>query len=351
MQKVNLLVKRVVVSKPIRLGDPRRVQQAVRAAHLYYMSDLDMAAIGTELGISRSSVSRLLRFARDSGLVDIRIHAPAARTGEIADEFAQRFGVRAHIVPTTAQSSDAQRLERVGTLAARVVGRALESEMTLGVAWGATISAVSRRLIPKELWNVRIVQLNGAGNPSTSGIDYASEILARFAEAYSARVEQFPVPAFFDDPATKVALWRERSTRRVLDAQQQMDIALFGLGAHDAAVPSHVYSGGYLEPADFDTLRTEAVVGDVATVFYRGDGSDADIDLNKRSSGPDLATIRAVPRRICVVSGDSKAAATEGAFAAGLLTDIVADENLARLLLHRHRPAASRAQLSRRRPS
>lgn len=319
----------------VAADDPKRSALAVRAAHLYYMQDLDMAAIGRELGMSRSSVSRLLSFARATGLVDITIHAPAGRTGEVADEFGRRFGVNASVVPTTAQMSDADRLERVGQEAARSLGRALEANTTLGVAWGATISVVSRHVVPKELWNTQIVQLNGAGNPTSSGIDYASEILRRFATAYSARVEQFPVPAFFDDPNTKVALWHERSTKRVLDVQQMMNVALFGLGAPDADVPSHVYAGGYLEPADFASLRSERVVGDVATVFYRHDGSDEGIELNKRSSGPDLDVIRAVPRRICVVSGESKAAATEGAFAAGLITDIVLDENLARLLIHR----------------
>ena len=318
-------------------GDPRRTELAVRAAHLYYMQDLGMAAIGRELGMSRSSVSRLLAYARDVGLVDIRIQAPAGRTGEVADELAAIYGVRAEVVPTTAQMSDIDRLERVGHAAARSVGALLESEMILGVAWGATISVMSRRLTPRQLWNLTVVQLNGAGNPTTTGIDYASEILQRFAAAYSARVEQLAVPAFFDDPATKLAMWRERSTRRVLDVAAHMDVAIFGLGSPDADVPSHVYTGGYLDPDDFASLRAESVVGDVATRFFRSDGSDCGIELNKRSSGPDLEAIRAVPRRICVVSGNSKLAATEGAFAAGLITDIVLDETLARQLIHRHR--------------
>lgn len=294
-----------------------------------------MAAIGREMGMSRSSVSRLLAFARDTGLVDIRINAAGGRTGEIADQFESAFGVRAQVVPTTSQMTDADRLDRVGHAAARVLGELLEANTVLGIAWGSTVSEVSRHLVPRELWNMEVVQLNGAGNPTTTGIDYASEILRRFATAYGARVEQFPVPTFFDDPATKVALWRERSTRRVLDTQRRMNVAVFGLGSPDADVPSHVYIGGYLETADFDSLRAEGVVGDVATVFYRHDGSDAGIELNKRSSGPGLNTLREVPRRVCVVSGESKAAATEGAFAAELITDIVLDETLARLLLHR----------------
>ncbi len=49
---------------------------ALTAAQLYYMQDKTMEVIAQELGTSRSSVSRLLSFARESGLVDIRINSP-----------------------------------------------------------------------------------------------------------------------------------------------------------------------------------------------------------------------------------------------------------------------------------
>ena len=44
---------------------------ALTAAQLYYMQDKTMEVIAQELKTSRSSVSRLLSFARESGLVDI----------------------------------------------------------------------------------------------------------------------------------------------------------------------------------------------------------------------------------------------------------------------------------------
>ena len=156
------------------------------------------------------------------------------------------------------------------------------------------------------------MQVNGAANTRTTGIVYASEILRRFGEAYGALVQQFPVPAFFDDPATKEALFRERSIRRVLDLHERMDVVVFGVGAPQAPVPSHVYSGGYLDPADRDELTSAGVVGDVSTVFYRADGSWRDIGLNARAGGPDLDTIKRAPRRICVVAGRGKAASLRG---------------------------------------
>ena len=133
--------------------------------------------------------------------------------------------------------------------------------------------------------------------------------------------------------ATKAALWRERSTKRVLDIQAGMDLALFSLGSPLAEVPSHVYAGGYLSDPEFNALEESGIVGDVATVFYRGDGTWSDISLNARSSGPDLGLIRKTARRLCVVSGKSKLASLQGALAAKIITDLIVDESTGRALV------------------
>ena len=315
------------------ITSPERTRDALTAAHLYYMQDLTMDAIARELHTSRSSVSRLLSYARDAGLVDIQIHAPADRGSEVAQQLLERFDIAAHIVPVPDQTSDIDRLERVALSAARILGQFFDSNMTLGIAWGSTVGAISRHLVPRATENSQIVQLNGAGNYRTSGIAYASEILRRFGDAFGATVEQFPVPAFFDAPATKQALWGERSTLRVLDIQNSMDVALFGVGSPLALVPSRVYMGGYLEPADYESLKRDGVVGDVATMFFREDGSYDRIALNERASGADFSVLRQVSRRVCVASGISKIQSIRGALAAGLVTDLVLDESTARGLL------------------
>ena len=310
-----------------------RTRDALTAAHLYYMQDLTMDAIAHELHTSRSSISRLLSYARTSGLVDIQIRSPLDAPSRLEEEIQNRFQVSAHVVPVPDGASDVDRLERVGLSVARILGQYFDSNMTMGIAWGSTMSAISRYVTPKQTHNSQIVQLNGAGNMRTTGIAYASEILRRFGDAYGAHVQQFPVPAFFDDPATKQALWRERSVSRLLEIQGRMDVALFGLGSPFSEVPSHVYAGGYLEPADYDSLSRSGVVGDVATVFFRADGQADGIPLNDRSSGPEFSVLRRTPRRICVVSGSSKVKSLRGALAAELITDLYLDEGTARGLL------------------
>lgn len=314
-------------------GSPSRDELAFRAAHLYYLQDLTMDVIAAELGVSRSSVSRLLARAKEEGIVRINLHDPTDLGSAAVEDIAKRYNVAAHIVPVPESTSDIDRLDRVAMSAARILTDFFHPTMSLGIAWGSTITAVSRHLTPHAVPSSRIVQLNGAGNNRTSGVEYASELLRRFGEAFGSSVEQFPVPAFFDTPVTKEAMWKERSTRRILALQASLDIALFSVGSPLAQVPSHVYMGGYLETRDYASIKHDGAIGDVATVFFRADGSHDGIALNARGTGPSFGVLRRAGRRICVVSGAAKVPSLRGALAARLITDLIIDEAAARALV------------------
>ena len=140
------------------------------------------------------------------------------------------------------------------------------------------------------------------------------------------------MPAFFDYADTKQALWRERSVQSVLNTIDSADVALFGVGSMSARLPSHVYSGGFLDPNEIAAAQNDGVVGDVCTVLIREDGS-TNMHLNDRASGPCPSTLKKIPRRLCVVSGASKALPLLGALRAGVATDLVLDDGAAHELL------------------
>ena len=310
-----------------------KMRDALAAAQLYYRQDFTMEAIAKELGVSRSSVSRLLAYAKESGLVEIRIHSPQEARSRVEQRLAERYGVAAHVVPVPSGLSEAEQLDRTAAAAAHVIAAHVRPRSIIGLAWGSTMSAVTRYLPPTAKHGVQLVQMNGAANVYSTGVQYTTELLGGFADRLSAEVFQLAVPAIFDDPATRVALWKERSVARVLDMQAAANLFVFGLGSRIGDPRSHIYSGGYLGADDLTELASEGVVGDCASRFYRLDGSSDGITINERSSGPTFDTVRRAPQRICVVSGATKRDSLRGALAAGLITDLVIDEALARLVL------------------
>jgi deoxyribonucleoside regulator len=308
-------------------------EESIRlAATMYYLQDEQMDAIARRLGTSRSTVSRLLKEARESGLVQIALRPESDVTTGLAQKLRASYGIRAHVVPVRVGARDVERLDQVAKVAAHLVMDLFDDEMVLGVAWGTTVSAVARALGRKPTTGGTVVQLNGAANTVTSGVDYASTIITAFGAAFDAEVRHFPVPAFFDFAETRQAMWRERSVQRVLAVQRRADIALFGVGALGGQVPSHVYSTGYLDESDLGALYSAGVVGDVCTVFLRDDGTYRDIAINQRATGPTPRELARVPRRLCVVAGEAKLRPLQAAMRAGAITDLIIDEPTARRL-------------------
>jgi deoxyribonucleoside regulator len=307
---------------------------AVQVAKLYYHQGLTTESIAGELGLSRPTISRLLSYAKRSGLVEIRIHDPQARPQSIEAEFIKRYPfLTPHIVPVPLDSNENVWLGRVAVATANLLNQILVPRQIIGLAWGTTLEAVSRALTPKLIPELQFVQLNGSANALDYMSGFVTDTVTRFAKNYGARTHIFPVPTFFDHAETKQAMWRERSLQNVLNIQSQANVLLYSIGSPSARIPSHVYVSAYLDEHDIEELRVKKVAGDIATVFFRADGSYADIPLNHRASGPDLSITQHATYAICVVSGLGKVEAIRAALNGRLMNHLVIDEVTAQALL------------------
>ena len=329
-----LKLQRGSVSEQTKQIKQIKQKDAIKVAKLYYYQELTTQAIADELGVSRSKVSRLLSYAKEQGLVEIRILDPEAELASLEQDIRQRFALKkVQVVNVSESATDAECLNRVSMEAARYLNTIVSQAKILAVAWGNTVSSISKHLQVKPLIDLQVVQLNGSGNTHDAGISYSSEILRRFADSYRAKTHPFPVPSFFDFEETKAALWKERSIVRILELQERADIYLYSIGATASGLPSHIYEGDYLENQDLQELRKEKVVGDIATVFFRADGSYLDIPINARASGPDLQQFQSAKHAICVVAGSGKVQGLLAALRGGYLNTLIIDEPSARYLL------------------
>jgi DNA-binding transcriptional regulator LsrR (DeoR family) len=308
------------------------IHSAVRVARLYYFQSMTTGAIAEEMGTSRATVSRLLSYAMENGLVEIRVHDPGEQSGSLEKAIKARYGLRSiQVVPVTEAAGEQENMQRVAAQAAAYVNTLVAPSSVLGLAWGNTVAAIAGNLVPKHVHDVDVVQLNGSGTGLDIVNSFGESLVSRFAQNYGARAHSFPVPAFFDYADTRSALWRERSIKSIRALQDSASIILFSIGVKETG--SHVHTGGYLSRQDVQGIQKEGVVGDIATVFFRGDGSWRDVPLNARSSGPDLDRFRRAAHSICVVSGKGKIPGLRAALLGGFVNELVIDEPSARLLM------------------
>ncbi|MDO5747073.1 MAG: sugar-binding domain-containing protein [Actinomycetaceae bacterium] len=313
----------------------QREEKARQAATMYYLEDLTMETIARKLSMSRSSVSRLLAYARQAGIVTISIAAADDSVNIQRDAFYRLWSVRAHIIPVPRHTPALKRLRYVCKVAAQDLADIIQPHDTVGLAWGNTTTELVGNLPQRTIPHVTFVQLNGAASTEVTAVPHAEYIIGVAAQSFNAHSIQFPAPAFFDNPETKQAMWKESSIRRVLEIRQQCDIAVFGIGSLEAEVPSRVYAGGYFTHQELLRMEAQNVAGDVCTLVVREDGSWSDIEFNQRTTGPTPEELSQIPRRMAVVADRSKSRAIIGALNAGVITDLYIDDISAGALLKR----------------
>lgn len=320
-------------NRPRRALRPLERARLADAAELYWVQGKKVEEVGAQLGVSRSTVSRMLAKARETGIIQFTVHRDENPIDLLRRQVEQRYGVRAIVAPVEQPQRASARMLAVASQAAAWLDAFVRPGVILDVAWGSTVENISLQLRPHPVQDMQVVQLHGSGNVATLGTNYASLILDRIGSAFDARVHYFPVPAFFDSANTRAAMWQEKSIQQVLTLRAEADLLLTSVGTPDGDLPGHLYDSGYLTSADMAQMEREHVVGNLGGIFFRTDASTDKINVNERSTGLPFDELRRIRQRLLVAADPAKAPAIRTVLEAGLMTDVVLDAATARAIV------------------
>jgi DNA-binding transcriptional regulator LsrR (DeoR family) len=297
----------------------------LEVATRFYVRWETQARIARDLGLDPSTVSRLLKRAREDGVVQVEIRPPRSASIELARRIADAFRVpRVVVVPA---SVDGSVLAGAG---ADLVDSHLRAGMRLGVSWGRTLASVVRRLTPATVGDLSIAQLAGGVDDPEPGIQ-GHELVAELASRYPrSRVSYLHAPAIVGSRSARTAMLGDRTIQAALEAARACDVALVGVGQMDG--DATIVRGGHVAPDDLDRLRDAQAVGNINTRFFRADGRPAG-HLDERTIAIGWADLRRIPTVIAVAAGAGKVAAIRGALRTGCIDVVVTDEPTAASLL------------------
>jgi DNA-binding transcriptional regulator LsrR (DeoR family) len=285
------------------------------AAYLYYAEDRSQEEIANQLGVSRSTVSRLLAEARQSGVVRIEVTAPPPVDG-LEKELARQLGLeRVYVAQGVAAPDDP------GPVLANAVGQALlDSKLRAGdallVSWGRATWSVSNVDLP-AIPGVVVVPAVGGLNDEQPWVQ-TNEIARRLAARLEGSVLLLHAPAVPSDELRQ-SLLTDESIRAALMRWDDAAAALVGIGA---------WSQGQPEPPSIlsmsrATLRASA--GDVAARLFDADGNSIPYETERRLLGISREQLARVHWRIGVAVGTRKIDAIVGAARSRLVNVLVTD--------------------------
>lgn len=326
------------VETSVPVLDTARRALLVEIAERYYLDERSQQDIAGLLGVSRSTVSRLLAEARDAGVVQIRINRESARDEALEDRLAAALGIRAWVVRGHEDGSDT--LTAAGAAGARLLERTLRPGGVLSLTHGSTVYAVMRALRTEQLPGLRMVQMAGfeVGNPLNDGW----ELIRLCFDRLDSRYRYVHAPLLVSSDELHAALMEDTHQRETFSLVRSSDVALLGIGTVDP-VSSSLARGGILTSEALEEARRRGSVGAINGFHFRIDGSLVE-GADQRIVGVLPAELGEGTRRIAVAVGDLKAASVLGATRAGWLDELVTDVNCAEgiLSLLKARPGRAR---------
>lgn len=315
-----------------RIRDSRDDTLADVAAY-YYEDHLDQEEIAGRLGVSRSTVSRMLSEAAQRGIVEIRIRRPLPLSEALQDRLMTAFDLRdALVLDTRGMGSDT--LTKVGRLAARSLDTRLGDGDVLAISWGTAVRAVAKGLDPRTPRHVEVVQLLGGTGSRDLEVD-GTELARSLASSLGGQCHYLNAPLVVDDPDLASRLLRQRSIRETLDIGAHADIGVAGIGALVPEVSSLLRSG-HLTRSELTALRQTGAVGDVCGHLFTVTGELVDCEFTRRLITISVAGLLRIPRRMGVAVGEAKVAAILGAVRSRMVNVLVTDDVTATAMLKDH---------------
>jgi DNA-binding transcriptional regulator LsrR (DeoR family) len=300
------------------------------AARMYYDEDANQQTIAERLGVSRSTVSRLLRSARECGIVRIEVRAPSDLVVASA-EAAEALGLRrVVVVPASAAARALHAL--VEPAAAELERLALRAGDVLAVSWGDAVATVAQSPRLPALRGVRIVPAVGAMDEPEARFQ-TNEIARRMAHATGAEVVLLPVPALPGE-ALRRSLRRDAAIAARLALWDDLAAVLVGIGAP----PLGSRTGA--THVDAHRERLAGAVGDVVSRHFDLQGRPVTFPGEERLLGVSWAQLRGAGTVVAVAAGAPKVPSVVGAARSGLIDVLVTDATTASAAVELARRAA-----------
>ncbi|NAX46103.1 sugar-binding transcriptional regulator [Photobacterium halotolerans] len=301
-------------------------------AILYYQQSATQEEISKKFGISRPKVSRLLRKAREEGIVEITVKFHPIHSAQLEQRLMDRFNLKRALIALDQPSAQEQRMQ-VSTLVSAYLDGYLRDDVVVAVGQGQNVAAVADHPGIVSHRNARFVCAIGGTHRSGDTIN-ADHICRRLAKKFGGTSETLYAPAYVDSEVTQQVFITHPNVSETLNQARKAEFALVGIGDMDEN--SHMVKLGCFTAKEFVEARlNDGIVGDIGGFdFFRLDGQQAGTLMRGRVVGLEMSDLRRIPNVIAMASENRKALAILGALRTGVIDVLATSASCAMALLN-----------------
>jgi DNA-binding transcriptional regulator LsrR (DeoR family) len=308
-----------------------RLEDAARAAWLYYVAKNTQDEIAQKLDVSRQSAQRLVALAVNEGLIKVRLDHPIAKCMELGQQLKQAFNLlECEIVPS--DPADQHAVHGLAQAGASILERYLKSAEPKILAFGtgrslkACIDELPSMLCPQH----KLVSL--LGNMMSDGSASAFDIVVSMADRVHAKHYPMPLPVIASSVTEKQQLHQLTPVKNILSLVTQADATFVGVGQMGEQSP--LMCDGFIDQGQLSELVNANASGEIISWVYDKQGKLLEHNLNQLVMSAPL-TINTSNPVYGIAAGKHKVDAIYAALQGRLINSLITNEYTAGKILER----------------
>lgn len=315
--------------------DPRLIY---KCCCLYYIDDMNQQEISEHIGISRASVSRMLKMGKDTGVVKVEIKNPVnLNYGDLERKLESKFHLKEVIITDSSPlDSKEEKQSRINAEALHYLSRLFKEGEYIGVSMGSTLYGVATANVEAEecISCTFIPVIGGIGsNQSNTKSIHANDIASHFANKFKGKSIQFFAPALFSDIDVMKGFMKETTALEVTKYYPKLTTLVMGIGI-PKNTKSTLVQNNYIEAQKLQNFVDAGAVGDISLKFFDDQGNTEPFkEFNERVSGLLTSQTRQIKNRVVIATETEKAKAVRGAIKGGFINILITDAECAEELL------------------
>lgn len=312
------------------MNDNRR-RLLAKVAYLYYIRDYTQAQIAQELNIYRTTISRMLKQARENEIVEIKINDFNTDLFNLEEQLRQRYHLKNAVVIASEAHADHQAKERrLSNEAALYLKQIIKPHNIVGFAWGSILAGMIGQLHHPMQTAATFVPL--VGGPSPSNAQYhVNGIVYDAARAFGGQSLFVDAAAVQESQYIRDGITSSQYFHEIRHCWDNLDIALLGIGGPLTNTSSRWRD--LLTPDDRELLKERQAIGDCCCTFFDKHGKILRGDLLNRTIAIPLDQIKQVPNSVAIARSLTKAPAILALLKMGILTTLITDAETAQRVL------------------
>lgn len=295
-----------------------------QVAFMHYVEEKSQNEIAEELGIYRTTISRMIKQAKEEGIVEVHIKNFDTYIYQLETYIMETYQLPyVKIVPTDPEFSEAQKDDHLAIEAAIYLKQSIQPNTVVGVSWGSTLGNAISKIETKKMTNATFVPI--AGGPSRINSKYhVNTLVYELARKFGGDSIFINATVVQERKLLRDGIVDSKYFQELKKYWSKLDVAIVGIGG--SLYTKNSQWRDLLSEEDYEDLRLRDAVGDCCCRFFDGSGKVLVGNLYDRTIGVELEELKKVPHIISIARSKQKSKAILAAIKKGYINALISDE-------------------------